>query len=584
MKNRKTLSSISVIVAVCTLLGLFSICSFADVSEVKITASIACEGEIKVASKEFTVDDADGDGSLTVNDALIVIHKSEYNGDGYETEVTKYGLGIKKMWGVANGGSYGYYVNNSMAWSLTSPINEGDYLYAYVYEDAASYTDKFCYFDKYVTSAAKNETVSLTATKASGYDENYNPIFVPAEGAKVTVNGVLTDIVIDSDGKAEISFDKSGRYVVSVKGDGEILVPAVLVVGIDGWSNVNKSWYYVENCNYVTGWKLLSNNWYYFGKDGVMKTGWQKVGKSWYFLKSSGAMLTGWHKDGGKWYYLNPKSGAMMTGWKKINNKWYYLKSGGSMATGWNKVDGKWYLLGSNGVMLTGWQKDSGKWYYLNKSGVMLTGWQKIDSKWYYFNKSGVMLTGKKTINNKEYYFDTDGVYIPAKQIKAYNESYKKMLNYAKLGSYNSKTKRYIYAFDTISFGTGQKICAIEYDVDKDELYMTYIMNNKDFKSRNSVLIDKHFTNKMSIVFAYNKYDSKGNVTEFSGAVSSMKKDVYTADTAVTVSNYQKSDTYTKDDFAQLMTSQTAHIMVETDKYLTKNSTATMASLGYTSF
>lgn len=58
-----------------------------------------------------------------------------------------------KLWGTENGGSYGYYVNNVSTWSLTDPVDEGDYVNAFVY------TDLTTWFDTYAKGESHDEKV-----------------------------------------------------------------------------------------------------------------------------------------------------------------------------------------------------------------------------------------------------------------------------------------------------------------------------------------------------------------------------------------------------------------------------------------
>ena len=82
--------------------------------------------------------DADEDGVITINDILLCAHQSYYNetdesDTGYAYAVSEeYGAYITKLWGVENGGAYGYYVNDKSAWSLTDPIKDGDKVVAFI--------------------------------------------------------------------------------------------------------------------------------------------------------------------------------------------------------------------------------------------------------------------------------------------------------------------------------------------------------------------------------------------------------------------------------------------------------------------
>ncbi len=123
----------------------------AAADSVEINVTISSAGELVVINKPVTVADKDGDGALTVNDALIAAHDAYYSGGsaaGYKASKGNWGLSIDKLWGIENGGSYGYYLNNGMCMSLTDTVKDGDYLAAYSFSDLTNWSDCYSYFDK----------------------------------------------------------------------------------------------------------------------------------------------------------------------------------------------------------------------------------------------------------------------------------------------------------------------------------------------------------------------------------------------------------------------------------------------------
>ncbi|MBP5657968.1 MAG: hypothetical protein J6X52_05545, partial [Clostridia bacterium] len=73
-------------------------------------------GELVLAREAVTLTDADNDGALTINDALYLAHEAKFEGGaaaGYASSTGDYGLSLTKLWGVENGGSYGYFVNDN---------------------------------------------------------------------------------------------------------------------------------------------------------------------------------------------------------------------------------------------------------------------------------------------------------------------------------------------------------------------------------------------------------------------------------------------------------------------------------------
>ena len=189
------------------------------------------DGKLAVTAEKITVTDSDSDGALTISDALYAAHEAFYDGgaaEGYAASVTEYGLGLQKLWGSANGGSYGYYVNNASAWALTDLVKDGDYVAAFVYTDLVGWSDNYSYFDSYMGEAEEGEEITLTYLRA-GYDKDWNPVTLPVEGAVITVDGEAADITTDSQGKATIAISEGGRHLVSATYDSARLMAPVFI-------------------------------------------------------------------------------------------------------------------------------------------------------------------------------------------------------------------------------------------------------------------------------------------------------------------------------------------------------------------
>ena len=192
------------------------------------------DGKLVLVLEKIDLSDADGDGTITINDALYLAHEAEFEGGaaaGYASEQSDYGLSLTKLWGCENGGSYGYYVNDASAMSLADPVKDGDRINAFVYTDLKTWSDKYCYFDKASVTAQSGESFSLVLTGA-GFDGDWNPVSVPVEGAKITVDGEATDFVTDADGRVSVTVSEAGSHVISAISDSETLVPPVCVAVI----------------------------------------------------------------------------------------------------------------------------------------------------------------------------------------------------------------------------------------------------------------------------------------------------------------------------------------------------------------
>lgn len=217
------------------LCGLSCGIALADGAEIDAIVTIADQnGKLALSAEFIKVTDIDGDGKLTVNDALYCAHEQKFSGGaaaGYLSEMTEYGLSLKKLWGFDNGTGYGYYVNNAAAMSLADEIHQGDYINAFIYTDTTGWSDAYCYFDAGAVGAYTGDSFDLKLT-AVGFDESYNTVLKPVEGATILVDGQAIDTTTDKDGKVTLSFDKKGFHIISAKSDSMILVPPACRVDI----------------------------------------------------------------------------------------------------------------------------------------------------------------------------------------------------------------------------------------------------------------------------------------------------------------------------------------------------------------
>ena len=200
----------------------------------KVNVTISNKGNLVVTQKEVVAKDIDGDDAITVNDVLYAAHKKYYSGgvaEGYGYYVHEsYGLSLGKLWG-DNSGNFGYYVNDKAAWSLADPVNEGDYVNAFVYSDGTYYSDMYTFFDVKTASCVEGEKISLTLSGA-GYDSSWNPITVPVADATITLNGEETSYRTDENGMVDIVISDAGNYTISAISSTKILVPPVCVATV----------------------------------------------------------------------------------------------------------------------------------------------------------------------------------------------------------------------------------------------------------------------------------------------------------------------------------------------------------------
>lgn len=223
--------ALSLILALVMALSVCTVAFAGGDGGTNVTVTISDKGSLVVVNKTVSVTDADKDGSLTINDALILAHDKFYDGGsakGYEYTVTtgQYaGISMVKLWGDTNKGSLGYYVNDLMSMSLADPVKDGDYVYAFSHKDADTYSDNYAYFDKKEAEAETYSEVELTLSKI--VFENWDPVVMPAEGAMILIDGKETGVVTDKDGKATVTVTSFGDCVISAKStaEGTILTP-----------------------------------------------------------------------------------------------------------------------------------------------------------------------------------------------------------------------------------------------------------------------------------------------------------------------------------------------------------------------
>ena len=210
--------------------GIFA--SAADSAKVYVT--IAEKGTLRIAREEVEVTDLDGDGALTVADALTAAHEKCFEGGaaaGFKLSDSQWGKSISKLWGVENGGSYSYSVNNVFSNSPTDPVKDGDKLYAGVMQNISGNYDTYTYFDPEDAEVTAGEAFTLTLNEA-GWDENYNQTATPLAGAAVTVNGKDTGKVTDADGKVTLTVDEAGTAQISATLSDHVIFPPLSVVSV----------------------------------------------------------------------------------------------------------------------------------------------------------------------------------------------------------------------------------------------------------------------------------------------------------------------------------------------------------------
>ena len=178
------------------------------------------DGEL-IANKPLTVGDADNDGSITFNDALIVLHQ-EYNAEGasaYKVEDNGY---VTKLWNEETSNTL-FFKNNKGFSTLVkeTAISEGDKLVASINSDSTYYADWYTYFDIDSKKAVVKDEITLELKGFQGMA--FDPTVKATAGLKIgTISegtfSQLGDSVTNQEGKVTLSFDQAGVYYITAKG------------------------------------------------------------------------------------------------------------------------------------------------------------------------------------------------------------------------------------------------------------------------------------------------------------------------------------------------------------------------------
>lgn len=187
--------------------------------------------------RSITVEDLDGDGKYTIDEALRAAHAAccPAGAAGYTTTADGW---VTTLWGDASG-AFGYCVNDASAWSVADELTSGDRLSAYIYYDVAGYSDRYAYFDEPRLTVAVGTEQTLTLAW-NGYDESWSTVTGAAvSGAPLGVFDAKTGAYSESDalrgehlfgeiymkpstgldGKVSFSFTKTGTYYLTAQFD-----------------------------------------------------------------------------------------------------------------------------------------------------------------------------------------------------------------------------------------------------------------------------------------------------------------------------------------------------------------------------
>lgn len=162
-----------------------------------------------------------GQNSYTIDDVFSLMHELYYP-DGVEGYATSYseewGLGVDKLWGDISY-NFGYQVNGGRV-SVMGPgheVEDGDSIDACIYKNTYQNLEKYARFEATVEETYREKEVCLTLSYVSGYDDHWNSIFSPCEGATIYIDGEETDYITNENGEVTMSFSEMGMYLISAK-------------------------------------------------------------------------------------------------------------------------------------------------------------------------------------------------------------------------------------------------------------------------------------------------------------------------------------------------------------------------------
>ncbi len=245
---KKSIALITGLALSCSVVGMNAFAADEPSSEsaplkANVLVTVSDGTKLALPQADVLVTDLNGDEKLSIDETLVAAHDQFFEGGaaaGYaSSEKEGYdGPSIDKLWGIENGGSYGFYVNSNLAWSLNDEVKENDYLDAFVYSDTKSYSDAYSFFDiREKLGTEVGDTLSLTLSKIGFDPTTYAPTKYPVVGAEITINGKGTGVLTDAEGKATITLENDSdaniKAVISAKSGTETLVPPVCLADIN---------------------------------------------------------------------------------------------------------------------------------------------------------------------------------------------------------------------------------------------------------------------------------------------------------------------------------------------------------------
>ncbi len=227
---------LAMLLALLMLLSVATVCAEGE-TNIDVFLSMSRYGEIiegkNGESMSYVTVSLSGKSSYNLDDVFLEAHRMYYeDGEaGYASSVSEWGFGIDKLWGDESG-RFGYQVNSGTesVMGLGHEVSDGDCVDAFIYKNAYPDTEGYAMFNKTHTVKYTGIPFELVLKYFSGYDENWNTIISPCDGAIITINGEETELITDENGTAEILLENEEIHIISATKSkilGEAEVPAI---------------------------------------------------------------------------------------------------------------------------------------------------------------------------------------------------------------------------------------------------------------------------------------------------------------------------------------------------------------------
>ncbi len=130
------------------------------------------------------------------------------NNGAYGPEIITIGTKTK---GSASGWTYTVNNDSPASGAGAHTLQDGD---SVVLSYIASWDTHSSYFDKTAANVAQGSALELTLTENT-FDDNWNSVRMPVEGAEIYVDGAATDAVTDADGKVTVTLADAGEHYIT---------------------------------------------------------------------------------------------------------------------------------------------------------------------------------------------------------------------------------------------------------------------------------------------------------------------------------------------------------------------------------